>query len=75
MIIIIDKTPSPHPFRDVSELGAAPFTAAVPRALWPSKPLRLSGLDFYRTYYEGEGVSSSAITAQGSLYLYGGVCR
>lgn len=72
-VVIMDRTPEPIPYRSITELAAAPFTGLVPRAVWPGKPIRLSGLDFYRRYYDGQGVSSSALTFQGSLFMFGGV--
>lgn len=72
MLVIIDQTPDTHAFRSPGDLVAAPFTGLVPRAVWPDKPLRLSGADFYHDYYRGQGNSSSAITFQGSLYMHGG---
>ena len=70
--IIVDKTPGEIPYRSPGELVSAAFTGFVPRAIWPDKPVRISGLDFYRTYYGGTANSSSAITLEGSLYMYGG---
>lgn len=72
LALIYTKTPSQLPYRSVDELLAAPVTGLVPRALWPSKPVNISGLDFYRQYYGGTALSSSAITLEGSLFLYGG---
>lgn len=72
LALIIGKTPEQIPYRSPSELATAPITGFVPRLLWPDKPVQLSGLEFYRNYYGGLSFSSSAITPQGSLYLYGG---
>lgn len=72
LAIIIQKTPGEIPYRPISEVALAPFTGLVPRLLWPDKPVRISGYEFYRDYYGGGGVSASAITLEGSLYLYGG---
>jgi hypothetical protein len=71
--IIIERTPGKIPYRSFDELVSAPVSGMVPRLLWPDKPIRLSGYEFYKQYYEGQGQSSSAITLQGSLLLYGGV--
>lgn len=71
--VIIDKTPADISYRPIVELIVAPITGLVPRLFWPDKPVRLSGYDFYKSYYSGQGQSSSALTPQGSLYLYGGV--
>lgn len=72
LTLIMDKTPSNIPYRPLIEVAAAPLTGAIPRLVWPDKPVRLSGYNFYVEYYEGGGLSSSAITLPGSLYLYGG---
>ena len=72
-IVIMQKTPDQFPYHPIRELALAPLTGLVPRVVWPDKPLRLSGLEFYKTYYSGEGISSSALTYQGSAYLYGGL--
>ncbi|TFD17785.1 hypothetical protein [Cryobacterium sp. TMT2-23] len=72
LALIIGRTPSEIPYRTLDEVVAAPVAGLVPRLLWANKPVRLSGNEFYRTYYGGVSESSSAITLQGSLYLYGG---
>jgi len=72
LALIMDKTPSDIPYRSLDEVVTAPVTGLIPRLLWPDKPVRLSGYNFYVEYYEGGGSSSSAITLPGSLYLYGG---
>lgn len=72
LALIMDKTPSDIPYRSLDEVATAPVTGLIPRLLWPDKPVRLSGYNFYVEYYEGGGSSSSAITLPGSLYLYGG---
>lgn len=70
--LIVQKTPSQIPFRSIDELAAAPVTGLIPRALWPNKPVLISGYDFYRNYYGGVTQSSSAVTLSGSFYLFGG---
>lgn len=72
LALIMDRTPSDIPYRSLGEVATAPVTGLIPRLLWPDKPVRLSGYNFYVEYYEGGGSSSSAITLPGSLYLYGG---
>ena len=72
LIIIMDKTPATIPYRSSGEVVAAPALGLIPRVIWPDKPVRLSGLEFYKNYWKGQGTSSSAITLQGSLYMYGG---
>ena len=73
LALIITKSPDQIPYRSLGEVVSAPVTGFVPRLVWPDKPVRLSGYEFYRIYYEGTSYSSSAITLQGSLYLYGGL--
>jgi hypothetical protein len=73
LVLIKDQTPSDVPFRSLQEVLAAPIIGVVPRLLWPDKPVRLSANEFYQTYFGGTTMSSSAITLEGSLYLYGGV--
>jgi hypothetical protein len=72
LTIIMDKTPDEIAYRSFDEVVAAPLAALIPRLLWPNKPVRISGYEFYQSYYQGTTESSSAITLQGSLYLYGG---
>lgn len=73
VVAIRGQTPSDIPFRDLDEVFSAPLSGIVPRALWPSKPLRLTGLEFYQQYFHGTSYSASAVTTQGSLLMYGGV--
>ena len=72
-ILILDKTPSSIPYLPPMNVLLAPVTGLVPRVVWPSKPLRLSGAEFYKSYYRGQGESSSAVTMQGSLLMHGGL--
>lgn len=72
-ILIGEKTPSAIPYRDPMDILAAPLQGVVPRAVWPDKPVRLAGYEFYKVYYQGQGQSSSAVTLQGSLYMHGGL--
>ncbi|GAA3656053.1 hypothetical protein GCM10022202_15360 [Microbacterium marinilacus] len=72
LALIIEKTPDQVAYRSAGELISAPVVGLIPRSIWPDKPVRLTGYDFYKTYYGGEGQSSSAVTLQGSLYMYGG---
>lgn len=73
LALILAKTPHQIPYRPFDELITAPVTGLIPRLVWPDKPVRISGYEFYVTYYGGTAQSSSAVTLQGSLYLYGGV--
>ncbi len=71
--IIRQRTPSAIPFRNPTELLAAPLVGLVPRALWPGKPILSIGYDFTVEYYGLAGLyTSSAIAPQGDLFRYGG---
>lgn len=71
--IIIQKTPSELPFQSVSDLFALTASGFVPRAIWPTKPVRVEGLLFYQEYFGGSSYSSSALTIPGSLFMHGGI--
>lgn len=73
LAIIIQKTPEDIPFQPMWGLVSSAFTGIIPRAIWPTKPIRMDGLEFYQQYYGGTAYSSSALTLPGSLYMYGGV--
>ena len=71
--IIMQKTPNPIPYKGVSELLTAPIYGVVPRAIWQSKPVLLSGYQFAQDYYKAPSTiySSDAITFPGDLYRHG----
>ena len=70
--IISQKTPSEIPFLPISDLATLALSGFIPRAVWPTKPVRTEGRVFYQEYYEGVTYSSSALTVPGSLFMYGG---
>lgn len=73
--IITQRTPSEIPFRPATELITDPVADLVPRALWPGKPVKTTGLDFSQQYYDlPPGLyTSSAVTVVGDLYRHGGL--
>jgi len=73
LVVIRENTPEFIEYRQITDILVAPFQGIIPRAVWPEKPIRLAGYDFYKIYYQGQGESSSAITLQGSLYMHGGI--
>ena len=72
--IIVQRTPGQIGFRSPADLVAAPLAGVVPRALWPGKPLNLTGYEFNQEYFEQPPTvyTSTAETFVGGLYLYGG---
>lgn len=70
--IINQKTPTEIPFQPLGDLFPLVVSGFVPRAIWPTKPVRIEGLIFYHEYYGGSTYSSSALTIPGSLFMYGG---
>jgi hypothetical protein len=72
--IIVQRTPQQIGFRSPLQLIEAPVAGIVPRALWPGKPLNLTGYEFNQEYFDQPSTvySSSADTFVGGLYLYGG---
>jgi hypothetical protein len=72
--IIVQRTPKQIGFRSPLQLIEAPLAGIVPRALWPGKPLNLTGYEFNQEYFDQPSTvySSSADTFVGGLYLYGG---
>lgn len=72
--IIVQRTPSQIPFQSSSKIWEAPVVGMIPRAIWPSKPVLQSGLDFAHQYYQIPSTvyTSSASTPTGDLYMHGG---
>ena len=72
--IIIQRTPAEIGFESSVQLVTTPFSALVPRAVWPGKPILDSGYEFSQAYYEVPATvyTSSAVTPVGDLYLHGG---
>ena len=52
----------------------APALGLVPRAIWPSKPIQVSGYQFNQEYFGQSATiySSSAVTPIADFYRYGG---
>lgn len=73
--IVQQKTPRTIPYRPWTELVSGPFAAAVPRVLWPSKPVISTGREFSLDYYElpPSVYSATAVTVPGDLYRHGGL--
>jgi hypothetical protein len=72
--IIVQRTPNQVPFQSPSRLIADPLAGMIPREIWPSKPINLTGYEFGQKFF---GLPSSAYTSTpdtmpGSLYWDGG---
>jgi hypothetical protein len=72
--IIVQRTPGQIPFRSPVQLVEAPIAGMVPRAIWPGKPLAVTGYHFSQEFF---GLPSTVYTATadtqiGGLYWYGG---
>jgi hypothetical protein len=72
--IIVQRTPGQIGFRSPVDLVTAPLAGIVPRALWPGKPLNLTGYEFNQEYFGRPSTiyTSTSETFVGGLYLYGG---
>ena len=70
--IIMQRTPDQIHFRSPIELIVDPPTLVVPRALWPGKPIPLTGLQVTQEFYETSDITASDDTLVGGLYWYGG---
>ncbi len=72
--IIIQRTPGQIAFRSPLQLIEAPVEGIVPRALWPGKPLNLTGYEFSQEYFDlpSTVITSTPDTFIGGLYLCGG---
>ena len=70
--IITQRTPEQIGFRSPIELIVGPLAGVVPRALWPGKPIPLTGLQVTQEFYETSEYSASDDTLVGGLYWYGG---
>ncbi len=72
--IIVQRTPGQIRFRDPAQLILGPVAGMVPRALWPGKPIGLTGYLFSQEFLE---LPSTVITATpdtmiGGFFWYGG---
>jgi hypothetical protein len=70
--IIVQRTPDQIGFRNPIGLVAQPLAGVVPRALWPGKPIPLTGTRFTQEFYESPPDSASSDTLIGGFYWYGG---
>jgi hypothetical protein len=70
--IIVQRMPGQIPFLRPIDLIVSPIVGFVPRAIWPDKPIRATGAQFTREYYELPATTVSADTPIGGLYWYGG---
>lgn len=70
--IIMQRTPDQIAFRNPIELIVEPLAGVVPRALWPGKPIPLTGIQVTQEFYESAPDSSSSDTLIGGFYWYGG---
>ena len=75
--IIVQRTPVQIGFRSPLQLVTAPLAGIVPRALWPGKPLNLTGYEFNQEYFDRPSTvySFTPETFVGGLYLYGSTPR
>jgi hypothetical protein len=70
--IILQRAPSQVPFLSPAQLVESPVEGFVPRILWPSKPVLVTGLTFSREFFELPPTTASADTLVGGLYWHGG---
>ncbi|MCL1594866.1 MAG: hypothetical protein M3132_11010 [Actinomycetia bacterium] len=73
--LIIARTPTQIPFRDVMALPAEVASMFVPRSLWPNKPIIAEGYRFAIEYTgQSRAVHNSfAVTLVGDAYRHGGL--
>ncbi len=72
--IILQRTPGQIPFLSPVQLVAGPVAGMVPRAIWPAKPIILTGYQFSQEYFDLPSTlyTSTAVTAVGGLFIHGG---
>ena len=72
--IIVQRTPKQISFSSPADLVQAPLLAVVPRAIWPGKPIMLSGYQLNQEYFglPATAYTSAAVTPVGDLYRHGG---
>jgi hypothetical protein len=75
LALVVDMTPGIVPYRHLGELLTAPVLTLVPRAVWPNKPIRLTGYEFGQQYMSLDShiYTASAVSPQADLYRYGGL--
>jgi hypothetical protein len=72
--IILQRTPGQLPFLSPVQLVEGPVTGMVPRAIWPGKPIVVTGLQFSHDFFELPSTlyTATADTLIGGLYWHGG---
>jgi hypothetical protein len=72
--ITIQLTPETIPYRSPAEFASAPVVGLIPRAVWPDKPVLVTGYEFSQDYYgtSSDMYTSAGITPLGDLYRHGG---
>lgn len=72
--IIMQLTPEFIPYRSPMEFAVAPVIGLIPRAVWPDKPVIVTGYQFSQEYLGLPSTlyTSSAITPLGDLFRHGG---
>jgi hypothetical protein len=72
--IVVQRTPGQIPFASPAQLPESLVASLVPRALWPGKPVIVTGYQFSREYYgtPSNVYSSATVTPWADLYRHGG---
>jgi hypothetical protein len=72
--LVIDRTPSRINYVPWTQLVVGPIEGAIPRAVWPTKPIISTGLQFSQDYYDipPQVLTASAVTMPGDLIRHGG---
>jgi hypothetical protein len=72
--IIVERTPGQIGFNNPAQLILTPVAGMVPRALWPSKPIALTGYEFGQEYFDLPPTlyTATADTLVGGFFRYGG---
>ena len=73
--IILQRTPRQIPPRGPVQLIEAPIAGTAPRAIWPSKPARLTGLQFSQEFFEVPPTTSSADKLIVGMFVFGCAVR
>src|SRR5450755_523176 len=72
--IMIQRTPAQVPFISPVQLIEQPVIGMIPRMIWPSKPILISGYQFGQVFYGLPAIiyTSTPDTMIGGLYWHGG---
>lgn len=64
-----------RPYTPIAEVFSRAVQTAVPRVVWPDKPIDLYGLEVSRDYYQfgPNAISSSSLSPVGDAYRHGGL--